>query len=96
MPRLLTALAIAGAALVAPAIASADPVPFPYCAFDPTGNAGSWSDWCLPVGPQSGQPVWGNPSGTGTYNQPDMPWETATSPTTGNTVNPFAPGGSMW
>ncbi|TXI48120.1 hypothetical protein [Mycolicibacter arupensis] len=96
MPRLLTALAIAGAALVAPAIASADPAPFPYCAFDPTGNAGSWSDWCLPVGPQPGQPVWGNPSGTGTYNQPDMPWETATSPTTGNTVNPFAPGGSMW
>lgn len=96
MRRLLTALTIAGAALVAPAIASAGPVPFPYCAFDPTGNAGSWSDWCLPVGPQPSAPIVGQPNGIGSYNQPNMPWEPQVSPTTGNTVNPFAPGGSMW
>ncbi|PQM53125.1 hypothetical protein C5U48_05710 [Mycolicibacter virginiensis] len=94
MTRLLTALAVAGAALVAPT-ASADPVPFPYCAYDPTGNAGQWFDPCLRVGPQPGVSIGGNP-GIGTYNQPDMPWDTRTNPDTGDTVNPFAPGGSMW
>lgn len=96
MRRLLTALTIAGAALVSPAMAGADPAPFPYCAFDPTDNAGSWSDWCLPVGPQPSAPIAGFPKGVGSYNQPAMDWAPATSPTTGNTVNPFAPGGSMW
>lgn len=95
MKRSLTALTIAGAALVAPAVASADPVPFPYCAFDPTGNAGQWSDPCLPVGLQPGRPV-GGQAGISTYNQPNMPWEPATDPKTGLTVNPYAPGGSHW
>lgn len=94
MTRIIAALAIAGTALVAPAAASADPVPFPYCAFDATGNAGQWYDPCLRVGPQPGVSIGGNP-GIGTYNQPDMPWDTQKKPN-GETVNPFAPGGSMW
>lgn len=99
MKKLLTALAMLAAAIAVPLAAatpaSADPVPYPYCAYDATGNAGSWSDWCLPVGLQPGQPIGGNP-GITTYNPPAMPWAPATSPTTGNTINPFAPGGSMW
>ncbi|MCV7385375.1 hypothetical protein H7K14_16205 [Mycolicibacter longobardus] len=90
--KLITALAIAGAALVAPAAASGDPVPFPYCAFDPTGNAGQWYDPCLRVGPQPGQPIGGNP-GIGTYNQPNMPWQNAPKD---DVANPFAPGGALW
>lgn len=86
MRRLLTALTIAGAALVAPAVAGAEPVPFPYCAYDPTGNAGQWSDPCQPVGPQP----------DGRYNPPAMQWAPATDPSTGLTQNPYVAGGGQW
>ena len=72
------------AAVVPPAAPSplAEPPPNPYCAYDPTGNAGSWSDPCEPAGRQP----------DGRYNPPAVQWAPAIDPDTGLTRNPFGPG----
>lgn len=95
MIKLLTTLVIAVAPIGLAPNVSADPAPFPYCAYDPTGNAGQWSDPCLPVGLQPGRPVGGNP-GITTYNPPAMQWGPATNPDTGLTQNPYVAGGGQW
>lgn len=79
--RFCAVLAVGAALPLAPA--GADPAPAPYCAFDPTGNAGSWSDPCEPAGL--------GPDGR--YRPPALPWAPATDPDTGLTRNPYAAGG---
>ena len=90
MKKLLAALAVVGALAALVGIAGqahADPAgPNPYCAYDPTGNAGQWYDPCLPAGLQP----------DGRYNPKDLGPYAPPSGDDGHVQNPYAPGGALW